>query len=179
MAVSTSTTWIITDTHFGHDNIIKYCSRPENFAEIIDNFWIRNVGRNDLVIHLGDVAWPRWWRENKLKDLPGQKVLVRGNHDDKSIYWYMNKGFMLAVDSFSMKVSGMDILFTHEPVIFHTHDINIHGHLHNGASIKSACALLPISLENLGYRLIRLTELLPVCQKLVNEHKHVLYPEEL
>jgi calcineurin-like phosphoesterase family protein len=48
--------WIISDTHFGHNNIINYCDRPfSNVKEmneaIIDN-WNSVVKQNDLVYHL-------------------------------------------------------------------------------------------------------------------------------
>ena len=44
--------YLISDTHFNHKNIAKYCNRPENFNELI---W-ENLGKlkkGDLLIHLG------------------------------------------------------------------------------------------------------------------------------
>lgn len=53
--------WLISDTHFGHEKIIEYTGRPfKNAAEmdqcIADN-WADCVKPQDLVYHLGDVAW--------------------------------------------------------------------------------------------------------------------------
>ena len=39
--------WLITDTHLGHENIIKYCSRPKNHEELI----LSGLGLIDYAIH--------------------------------------------------------------------------------------------------------------------------------
>jgi calcineurin-like phosphoesterase family protein len=48
-------TYIITDTHFNHKNIIDYCNRPQNFEEIV---WkgLEELPKDCLLIHLGDVC---------------------------------------------------------------------------------------------------------------------------
>lgn len=81
-----SNRFFISDTHFGHKNIINYSDRPfDNFEDMdwqIVNNWNHVVGDTDVVYHLGDVAMgdsTRW--DNILKSLNGYKVLVTGNHD--------------------------------------------------------------------------------------------------
>jgi calcineurin-like phosphoesterase family protein len=77
-----------SDTHFSHGNIIRFCKRPFNSSDemnecLIDN-WNARVKSTDIVYHLGDFAW---WRLPQLKiqqifdQLNGQKFLVLGNHD--------------------------------------------------------------------------------------------------
>lgn len=147
--------WITTDTHFGHRNIIKLANRPENYEELIITNWKAVVSPEDTVIHLGDVAWGGKYL-SIIKELPGQKILVRGNHDPCSLDYYMQRGFNFACDSLTMKRYGIDMLFTHAPRIFHEVDVNIHGHLHNLATIKSCCLHYPIALECNGYKMIDL-----------------------
>lgn len=81
-----SNRFFISDTHFGHKNIINYSDRPfGNFEDMdwqIVNNWNHVVGDTDVVYHLGDVAMgdsTRW--DNILKSLNGYKILVTGNHD--------------------------------------------------------------------------------------------------
>ena len=78
--------YFTSDTHFGHENIIKYCTRPfENSglmdAAIIQN-WNEVVKPEDIVYHLGDVAFTSPDRaKHILSVLNGSKVLILGNHD--------------------------------------------------------------------------------------------------
>lgn len=168
--------WLTTDTHFGHANMVKLCHRPADFEKrIIDN-WYQVVRPEDIVIHLGDVTWHvKDYLDNVVAKLPGKKILVRGNHDEKSLMYYMKHGFDLAVDSLSMKYRGLDILFTHEPKIFHEHDINIHGHLHtNTLELSEPYSLYYlISLENNGYTMTNLDALVRhKLQKMVYDFKN-------
>lgn len=56
-----NSTWFTSDTHFGHSNIIAYCSRPFGSAEEMDRVLIQNwnarIRQGDTVYHLGDLAW--------------------------------------------------------------------------------------------------------------------------
>lgn len=79
-----SEVFVISDTHFGHTNIIKYCNRPFNSVEEMDEALIENwnsvVGSQDKVYHLGDVTLSA--KKLAILDrLKGNKVLIRGNHD--------------------------------------------------------------------------------------------------
>ena len=82
--------WFISDTHFFHDNIIKYCNRPfadaEEMNETMVQRWNERVKPGDKVYHLGDVGLGFKGDESKiaalLGRLNGQKRLIVGNHDN-------------------------------------------------------------------------------------------------
>lgn len=82
--------WFISDTHWGHSNIIRFCSRPFSSVEemnekLIEN-WNEVVKPEDTVWHLGDFAFfskPKI--ENVLSRLNGNKHLILGNHDQEFI----------------------------------------------------------------------------------------------
>ena len=85
-------TYVVSDTHFNHENVIRYSNRPyasvEEMNEALIANWNNVVKPEDVVICLGDFALG-----NK-DDIPGivarlngMKILVRGNHDrSKSFY---------------------------------------------------------------------------------------------
>ena len=80
-------TYLTSDFHFGHENIIKFCNRPFKNRHQMDSAMIDNynsiVADDDIVFILGDFSMSNN-REvissycNKLK---GQKHLILGNHD--------------------------------------------------------------------------------------------------
>ncbi|AHC50819.1 hydrolase [Sulfolobus acidocaldarius SUSAZ] len=73
------------NNHFGHKNIIKYCSRPFMEVKEMDDFIIRRwnevVSSNDTVYISGGFSI----NHKKLKEytslLRGNKVFILGNHD--------------------------------------------------------------------------------------------------
>ncbi len=78
--------WFISDTHFGHKHILKYCNRPFHNIQEHDYFicemWNKHIQPGDIVFHLGDVAFMRIeFIKKLLKKLNGIKILIRGNHD--------------------------------------------------------------------------------------------------
>lgn len=130
--------WIISDTHLGHDKLTtEYHIRPEGFEEKILRNLMTHVMDADILIHLGDICIGKdeFWN-NAIRDLPGRKWLVRGNHDGKSLTWYLSHGWHFVADQITLDAYGKRICFSHEPV--HPKecdggsrfDINIHGHCH-------------------------------------------------
>lgn len=91
-----SRTLFTADLHFGHANILRFCSRP--FADIdahdralVEN-WNAVVGPRDIVYVVGDFAYK--CHPQRLKQLfdalRGHKHLVVGNHDltpTRSLPW--------------------------------------------------------------------------------------------
>ena len=140
-------TWIITDTHFGHDRMVEYCNRPKNFNELIIRHWRKMIHPRDLVYHLGDVGWAnRNQLFDLMKSLPGTKILIKGNHDREKTDWYLNHGFAAVLDFAAVETrtnmweNGEYFLYTrvllsHRPMIIPKllgyKTINIFGHFHN------------------------------------------------
>ena len=56
-------TWLFSDPHFDHANIIRYCERPFKDVEEMNETLLRNyrelVGPDDGVYFLGDMAFGR------------------------------------------------------------------------------------------------------------------------
>lgn len=131
-------TYFISDTHFNHLNIIKYCNRPFKDAEemnrIIINNWNKAVKNNDEIYHLGDLALGRKdYFYNIANKLNGIKYLVRGNHDNWSVSTYEEFGFIVLKNA-PIKLEKYKLLLSHTPVAdkqIPNEYINLHGHIHN------------------------------------------------
>lgn len=130
--------WIISDTHFNHPDIVnKFEFRPIDYQEQIIRKIKKNVSDNDILIHLWDVIFDR---QSELWDILKwmwncTKILVRWNHDKKSMNFYLENWFDFVCDEYKIKgFSWYDIVFSHIPK---TDDqleewfINIHWHLHS------------------------------------------------
>lgn len=117
-------TFIISDTHFNHKNIIEYTNRPfksvEEMNERMTDLWNKTVKPEDFVIHLGDFALGYF----PLHTLNGTKILIKGNHDSN----LTKKQFDYV---FSSKVQLDRLILSHKPVLDLPRDfINYHGHIH-------------------------------------------------
>ena len=175
---------IISDTHLNHKNIKEYCNRPDNWTEQI-LFSIGNFDA-DLLIHLGDVSLGNDVEWHRLfTDLPMKKWLILGNHDGKSMTWYLNHGWDFVGRSVMIYLYGIRILFSHRPYPFppmktvtrelrrqvafseemidkprSNFDINVHGHCHNRPNLELETWQKPFILENQDYKPVDLKEFL-------------------
>ncbi len=82
--------YIITDTHFGHDAMLKYCGRGDDFeGEILRN--LKLIPEHSILIHLGDFSWEKHdlYIKKYFVACQAQKHwLIRGNHDKHTNSWY-------------------------------------------------------------------------------------------
>lgn len=135
----TQRVWVISDTHFGQSNILQFKDkfnkplRPfstleEMHGALISN-WNSVVKENDLVLHLGDVAFSGQVYDGIMPQLKGNKYLIRGNHDRFTEGRY-SRHFR--------RVLGVYVrdkyVFTHVPIhpdCLERWKGNIHGHLHS------------------------------------------------
>lgn len=136
---TTRNIWFVSDTHFGHANILKFkhsdgsqlreFDNVEHMDETMVDNWNRVVADNDIVYHLGDVYFGQGHKV--LNRLKGRKRLILGNHDtvknqdiqanfQKILVWRM--------------FTEYGLLLTHIPVHAGSFEmkslVNVHGHTH-------------------------------------------------
>lgn len=143
--------WLLPDPHFSHEMLITEGLRPPNYEELLLLFIENNVFSNDVIVCTGDFLFaPTSEAAEKFAATDCRKILIRGNHDKKSIRWYMNYGFEAAMDEMKVNMFGATILISHKPVVDRDDfDINIHGHLHKGTHhpecvVNDKCVALAI-----------------------------------
>lgn len=158
--------YVISDTHFNHANIIKYCNRPyatvPEMNEALIKNWNSVVTNEDTVYFLGDFALGK--RDNIIEignQLNGHKILVMGNHDRVTATAFTDAGFETIYKKptlIKFEEYGMEILFSHAPVFepLYQH-YNIHGHIHDviGNDAKHFCACV----EQINYTPILLDDI--------------------
>lgn len=167
-------TWIVSDTHFFHDNIVKYCSRPADHTLLMQDRWFAHVALDDDVLHLGDLFMGNSEKARQLLvQLPGHKYYIRGNHDSKRSTFYQDAGFTFVGDEKLhplgaikyVTANGVRVWLSHYPDTNHLAewDVNIHGHIHNNGypqNIKGDRDYRNVSVEVMDYRPWRLRDIL-------------------
>ncbi len=169
----TPDTWIISDTHFFHENIGRYCSRPENWQELIIKNWNDLVSPDETILHLGDFALGNKRNFDLLSGmLRGRLFLIQGNHDRISKSYCETRGVTLIKKSLNAEISDqMKLIFSHRPIVpLEDGWINLHGHIHNVPPPPEGSNLGPshinMSVEVREYRPWRLGDIL----KTIKDH---------
>lgn len=131
----------ISDTHFGHRNVIRFDERPfeavEEMDEALIENWNKAVGKGDIVYHLGDFCWGKTdeW-ERLLPRLNGSITLIKGNHDLKRMPQNAKRYFADIKDYKEIKDNGRRVILCHYPILAYksSYDPNtymLHGHVHS------------------------------------------------
>ena len=154
--------FVISDTHFGHANIIEYCKRPfkdiDEMDEVMIDRWNKVVKPGDKIYHLGDVYMGSGERFlKKFARLNGKKRLILGNHDDlkRKIDGKIYLGDLFEKIYLFRCFKEFGLMLTHVPVhetnIVRTNEgaINIHGHIHEKPSPKGPYK--NVSVERIDY----------------------------
>lgn len=137
------TVYFTADTHFGHENIIRFCNRPfasasEMNRALITN-WNTRVTEDDDVYVLGDFAFRCGDSVREIAhSLKGHKHLVIGNHDFKwmqadpdAVAEFVEVAPMLEIEE-----GGRQLTLCHYPMMAwrnSSRDFSwlIYGHIHN------------------------------------------------
>lgn len=142
----------VSDTHFGHRNIIEYCDRPFHSVAEMDGRMARKLRAAEdrgRVFHLGDLTLDPperfFQRQGALFRDPSRHVLIAGNHDSvvghRPAYaplfgqvigteetWKENQHLI----SDHARGRSYQLLLSHRPQKeLGEADINLYGHHHN------------------------------------------------
>ena len=133
--------WFTSDTHFCHENIIRFSGRPfANAAEMNEELirrWNETVPEDGIVFHLGDfcMGGSRDWNDIIFR-LHGKIYLILGNHDMKNIKQGFMQRFELVTQQMSIRVGGQGIILNHNPFLCYGgsyRDVwQLFGHVHSG-----------------------------------------------
>ena len=118
------TVWALSDLHLAcsipSKNMNVFGPLWEDYMDKMRTSWLESIDAGDLVLIPGDISWAinlsqvgadlKW-----IDDLPGTKVILKGNHD----YWWDSTAKM-------SKIMPPSIHFIHNSV-YNWHDISIGG----------------------------------------------------
>ena len=170
--------FVISDTHFSHKNVLTFRDkngdliRPgftdvQDMDERIIMNWNNTVKPNDIVYHLGDVAFALHTKplDRILPRLMGRKRLILGNHDydAKDYIPYFEK--VMSWRQFGPDMFKYPVILTHFPLheaAFAYRDggngINIHGHIHE--KDEPSANHRNVSVEKINYTPVAIEDIL-------------------
>jgi calcineurin-like phosphoesterase family protein len=142
--------YIISDTHFGHANIIKYSPYRErslvalgleptieNHDQVLETAWNRVVNANDTVYFLGDLGmfFDSTDFVNQLARLKGQKIFFKGNHDrsrDLTAAILLPETRVIAEHDTSIELrrDKQKFMLGHYATLIPRPHVSVHGHTH-------------------------------------------------
>jgi len=133
--------------------------------KIIEN-WNKKVGKNDIILHLGDFALGRKTELIKIKDrLNGHIMLINGSHD-RDVLKIKDDKFIIINGTLKLG----HIIFSHEPLMKKEIPVgftNVHGHIHNKDSYNG----INVSVEKINYTPLRLDELQELIKNLNKQNE--------
>jgi calcineurin-like phosphoesterase family protein len=170
--------WFTSDTHFGHENILKYCNRPyktiEEMNEGLISNWNEVVKKDDTIYHLGDFAMMRN-PDLILRRLNGFKHLILGNHDKKNRKTYRNSPYLVSVhDVLELRFKDVTLWLSHYAHARwpHAHHGSLHlfGHSHGG--FKGLGRSMDVGVDPMDYYPISIDEVTRILSKIEPVEHH-------
>ena len=150
--------YFTADTHFFDEHLthdLHFANRDflttrEMNETIVEN-WNRVVTDKDVVYHLGDIAQTASNHVGHqqvleiLERLNGQLVLIKGNHDPRALFKYLDRHqtplatgkpkFVFHDVGLILKFDHHQFFLTHYPLMLgiSVNSVNLHGHIHHYA----------------------------------------------
>lgn len=172
--------WFVSDTHFNHSNIIRYCNRPFATAAEMDEVLLRNINRcvkpDDTLWHLGDFCFGPRDPEGFIRTATHYRnqiscrkvILIHGNHDPDPNAWNREereKGerfVKLFYEDYALRrttIMGQKMTLCHYAMArwgkSHRGSINLYGHSHSDIegwmeSIMPGRRSLDVGVDNIA-----------------------------
>ena len=157
-------TWVTSDLHFGHKNIMSFCpvsrARFRNDVDYMNEQMVKEwndlIAPEDTVYILGDVAFlPAQKAAEFMMRCNGTKILVEGNHDRKTLNDpTFRKCFKEVHQYLRLVYDGTVVCMFHYPISEfdqqHRGSVHLHGHLHGGVSGLENFRVLDVGMDATG-----------------------------
>ena len=168
--------WFTSDTHFGHENVLRFCNRPWSSTEEMNDALIdainERVAPDDTLYHLGDFSFRitveaarELRRRIKCKDIHW----VPGNHDKDWSQPSVAGTFSVEPSIATLKIDGGRKIVSHYPLLswpsrWHG-SIHLNGHVHaarerNEANRAAGILRYDVGVDANGYAPVPLDEIL-------------------
>lgn len=156
-------TYFISDPHFYHENIIKFCNRPFATAQEMNEALIANINSgvspNDELYWLGDFGMCQASEVIKIMNRIQCKNnhYIMGNHDKAMKDLNVQKMFKSVQDYKRITVNGQDIILMHYPILewvnCHRGSWMLHGHSHHTLNYGYLAnnKILDVGVDGVGY----------------------------
>lgn len=165
--------YFISDTHFGHKNIIEYANRPFSSVEEMDETmvtrWNAKVKPQDEVYHLGDFSF--YDGRKVFHRLNGRKHLIVGNHDNEKTLQLPWASAPRHYKVINVNIPIGETVDTHRVVLFHypieewagqfkNRALHLFGHVHGKPLKPCEFTRFDMSVECWNYTPVTLEEIL-------------------
>lgn len=172
-------TWITSDLHFGHTNIMKFCPKTRGHFRDVEHMnsemirsWNEKVAIDDMVYILGDVSFMNVEKTVYiLSILNGKKILIEGNHDSKllkdkrfiSCFSEVHKYLRLVYDKQYL------LVMFHYPIWewdqMHRGSIHFHGHIHGNDNGMPNSRAIDVGMDATGNVVSDMDEMISIALK--------------
>lgn len=155
-------TFITSDIHFGHKNILKFCPKTRPYSSIdemdeaIISQWNKIVPPDGLVYILGDVSYREPSHTARIFDrMNGEKILITGNHDYKALKHKVFRDCFKELHQYlEITVNKHKVVLFHYPIAewnaMHRGSVHLFGHLHGGTSGLEEFRAVDVGIDATG-----------------------------
>jgi calcineurin-like phosphoesterase family protein len=172
--------WFTADLHLGHENIIKYCSRPfanagEMDARLIDT--INACARpTDVLYILGDLSHGPWGGEEYLERVTAYRhriacenvFLIVGNHDRVELPGF-RKLFREVRSLVDVKIEGQRLTLCHYAMRTwnrsHHGSWQLYGHTHGRLDDAPMLLSIDVGVDSWDFRPLSFHELKDIMER--------------